>query len=180
MNRTGIPILLWGSALGLLLAVLAHFAGVYVVLASLVLSATIFLIAVPFAAVAGGLWLWQRGTWTKRIARWSGALVLITSVQMGCLTAIRLFVVEKPPDSKAICDELIPQLEAYRTAQGSYPKTLRALDEFSALSTPLEIIETSDCSYYSADGKTFSLNVDEFWTSYWDYDSETKLWEYVD
>ncbi|MEM9904396.1 MAG: hypothetical protein AAF921_05155 [Cyanobacteria bacterium P01_D01_bin.44] len=112
MNRTGIPILLWGSALGLLLAVLSHFAGVYVILTSLVLSATIFLIAAPVAA--------------------------------------------------------------------SYPKTLRALDEFSALSTPIETIETSNCSYDSADGKTFSLNVDEFWTSYRRYDSETKLWEYVD
>ncbi|MEO0455762.1 MAG: hypothetical protein AAF152_04160 [Cyanobacteria bacterium P01_A01_bin.114] len=184
MNRMGIPVFLWGSALGLLLAVVFHaasyIAGGYITLAGFVAALFVLTIALPVAILAGGLWLWRRWAIAQRIARWSAAIVLITGVQAGGAIAIWLLTTEDRVDSMIICDQLIPQLETYRSAQGSYPKTLRALDEFSALSTPIETIEASECSYYSADGTTFRLTVNEFWTSYWDYDSETQQWEYFD
>ncbi|MEO1400643.1 MAG: hypothetical protein AAFV72_05235 [Cyanobacteria bacterium J06635_1] len=138
------------------------------------------MITLPVTGSAAVLWHWRRWPWARRIGRWSGVLMLITGVEMGSALAIGTYRYRNTPSSRSLCEQLIPELEAYHAAQGQYPKTLGALDEFSSLPVPMETIENSNCSYYSADGRTFLLTIDRLWLDYEFYDSETKQWEYGD
>ena len=175
-KRILFPTLLWGSALGFLLAVLFHRMGLLAPIASLIFALFLLAGVIPTAIVAGIVgWRLER-RWAKRITYWSIAFGLFAVVQLVSTFTIAAFAPNHPRKVRAQCEQLLPYLDAYQTTLGNYPHTLTALDEFSPLPNSIPL---SRCQY-SGDDQRFSLIVSDFWIGYWAYDIDSQQWLYFD
>ena len=72
------------------------------------------------------------------------------------------------------CEKLLPQLEAFRSANGSYPKDLSTIGDYSALSG-----DSGQCGYTLVNANEFELSGPGPGFSDAIYNSQTEEWEYV-